>query len=117
MIADHSDAPPRPLPESYTLRCDRNGPVTMARVVAPDGRLAASGYAAEAMGVFIYDRIETVPEHRRKGLGNIIMNALKAHKQSMRVPELLVATKDGHGLYTSLGWSVVSPYATAVIPG
>jgi GNAT superfamily N-acetyltransferase len=68
------------------------------------------------MGVFIYDRIETSPEHRRKGLGNTIMNALKAHRKSTNAPQLLVATEDGRGLYTSLGWSVLSPYSTAVIP-
>jgi len=31
------------------------------------------------------------------------------------VPQLLTATADGHALYTTLGWSVVSPYVTAGI--
>ncbi|MBN8847584.1 MULTISPECIES: GNAT family N-acetyltransferase [unclassified Sphingomonas] len=117
MIADDRDPSPTPLPEGYRLQCDRSGPRMAARVDAPDGTLAASGYAAEAMGVFIYDRIETAPEHRRKGLGRIIMNALKAQRKSTSAPELLVATEDGRRLYASLGWTILSPYSTAVIAG
>jgi hypothetical protein len=30
---------------------------------------------------------------------------------------LLVATEAGRALYERLGWSVVSPYVSAVIPG
>lgn len=89
----------------------------MARITAPDGVLAASGHAAEAAGVFIYDRIETAPEHRRRGLGGIVMNALNAHRKSTNAPELLVATEDGRRLYASLGWTVLSPYSTAVTAG
>lgn len=115
MIADGTPPPLRSLPEGYRLQCDRNGPTTTARITAPDGSLAANGYGTEAMDVFIYDRIETTPEHRRKGLGNIIMNALKAYRKAESAPELLVATEDGRGLYASLGWRVLSPYSTAVI--
>lgn len=116
MVAGDSPFPARPLPECYRLACDRAGPTAMVRVIAPDGSLAASGYAAEGVGVFIYDRIETAPEHRRMGLGNIVMNALRSQRKAGNTPELLVATEDGRALYTSLGWRVLSPYSTAVIP-
>ncbi|WP_454887413.1 GNAT family N-acetyltransferase [Sphingomonas oryzagri] len=116
MMATDRQSAVRRLPDGYKLRTIRNGATTVARIFAPEGRQAASGYAAEAMDVFIYDRIETAPEHRRKGLGNVIMTALRFHRRSTSVPELLVATEDGHGLYTSLGWRVLSPYSTAVIP-
>lgn len=117
MVAATGGAAARPLPEGYELQCDRDGLTAMARIIAPDGGLAASGYATEAMDVFIYDRIVTAPEHQRKGLGNIIMNTLKAQRQSMNAPELLVATEEGRGLYASMGWSVISPFSTAFIPG
>lgn len=113
---DGDSAAARPLPEGYELRCDRNGTTTTARVIAPDGGPAASGYATEAIGVFIYDRIVTAPEHQRKGLGNVIMNVLKGQRQSEHAPELLVATEEGRGLYTSMGWGVISPFSTAFIP-
>ncbi|MGL3820939.1 GNAT family N-acetyltransferase [Sphingopyxis sp. R3-92] len=115
--ADGHRAATRLLPEGYELRCDRNGSTTTARVITPDGGLAASGHATEAVGVFIYDRIVTAPEHQRKGLGNVIMNVLKGQRQSEDAPELLVATEEGCGLYTSMGWRIISPFSTAFIPG
>ncbi|WP_243652526.1 GNAT family N-acetyltransferase [Novosphingobium sp. PhB165] len=106
----------RTLPDGYRLESERDGPTTSIRIVAHDGSLAASGYAAETMGVFIYDRIVTAPGHQRKGLGNIVMHALKSQRQSPNAPELLVATEEGRQLYMSLGWTVLSPFSTAEIP-
>lgn len=83
--ADGHRAATRLLPEGYELQCDRNGSTTTVRVIAPDGGLAASGHATEAVGVFIYDRIVTAPEHQRKGLGNVIMNVLRGNA-SRRMP-------------------------------
>lgn len=117
MMANGARPPARPLPAGYSLRYDQSGQITTAQIIAPNGDLAANGYAAEAEGVFIYDRIETAAEHRRRGLGNVIMHALKEHRADENAPELLVATEDGHALYRSLGWRVLSPYTTAVIPG
>ena len=117
MMANGARPPARPLPAGYSLQCDQSGQFTIARIIAPNDDLAANGYAAEAEGVFIYDRIETAPEHRRRGLGNVIMHALKDYRVDENAPELLVATEDGHSLYRSLGWRVLSPYTTAAIPG
>jgi len=89
--------------------------VSEARIYSETGALAASGYAAETQEVFIYDRIVTEPLHRRKGLGLAIMITLHAAKQHPSVPELLVATKDGRALYSTLGWETISPYSTASI--
>jgi predicted GNAT family acetyltransferase len=116
MISKAQEATASSLPNGYHLQSDRNGPTASAQIIAPDGSLAASGHSAEAVGVFIYDRIITAPEHQRRGLGTIIMNALKAHRVSSNTPELLVATEDGRRLYSSLGWIVLSPFSTAVIP-
>lgn len=77
--------------------------------------LAASGYGVETDDAFVYDRIVTSEEHRRKGLGHAVMAALQKLKISPTVPELLVATEQGRALYASLGWQVISPYSTASI--
>ena len=106
----------RPLPEGYRMELHHAGPVIRACILAPDGDLAASGCAAEAADVFVYDRIETAQGHRRKGLGVAVMTALEAARTSLAGPQLLVATEDGRNLYASLGWTVLAPFATAVIP-
>ena len=92
------------------------GPVTRACIIAPDGDLAASGSAAETADVFIYDRIETAQDHRRKGLGVAVMTALGTARKSTATPQLLVATGDGRSLYANLGWTVLAPFAAATIP-
>lgn len=86
-----------------------------AKIISGSGALAASGYAAEAEGVFVYDRIVTEPEHRRKGLGQVLMQTLHDARQDSGGPQLLVATEDGRALYSSLGWKTISPYSTASI--
>ncbi len=116
MMAGPQRSRPRPLPSAYRLECQSRGPVVIARIVASDGSLAASGHAAQTAGAFAYDRIETAPAHRRRGLGNIVMHALRDGRAAGSDPEILVATEDGRALYESLGWSVLAPYATAVIP-
>lgn len=106
----------RLLPDGYHMDVQHTGPVTRAFVIAPTGEVAASGCAAEANDVFVYDRIETAPEHRRKGLGIAVMSALGAARKSPSSTPLLVATDDGRSLYANLGWTVLGPIATATIP-
>lgn len=106
----------RPLPDGYRMELQQTGPVIRASIIAPDGDLAASGCAAEAAEVFIYDRIVTAQEHRRKGLGLAVMTALASGRRSVTGAQLLVATEDGRRLYETLGWTVLAPFATAVIP-
>jgi GNAT superfamily N-acetyltransferase len=68
---------PRRLPDGYELGLKRSGALAEARVTChADGKLAASGFAVAAAGVFIYDRIITLAEHRRKGLGSAVVSAL-----------------------------------------
>jgi hypothetical protein len=110
-------APPsRPLPPGYRLHVTRQSGVTAVRIEAGDGSLAASGYAAEADGYFVYDRIVTAPTHGRRGLGSHVMAALREARQSPSSRQVLVATDAGRALYTALGWHVVSPFATAHVP-
>jgi GNAT superfamily N-acetyltransferase len=102
-------------PEGYRIELERIRSVVRARIVSEAGALAAIGYAVEAHGVFIYDRIVTEPEHRRKGLAHALMTALHAARQQPDAPELLVATEEGRALYAALGWTTMSPYSTASI--
>ncbi|WP_408951895.1 hypothetical protein [Lysobacter sp. Hz 25] len=111
-----ADLDTKPLPNGYRMELHRAGPVTRASVIAPNGDLAATGSAAESAEAFIYDRIETAQDHRRKGLGVAVMVALGSAKRSPATQQLLVATEDGRGLYANLGWTVLAPFAAATIP-
>lgn len=104
------------LPDRYRMELRQAGPVTSVRILAPNGDLAASGCAAETSDAFVYDRIETAPDHQRKGLGVAVMGALESARKSPATPQLLVATEDGRGLYARLGWTVIAPFAAATIP-
>jgi hypothetical protein len=104
------------LPDGYRMEVHQAGPVTRVHILALDGDLAANGSAAETADAFVYDRIETAANHRRKGLGIAVMSALGAARKSPISPQLLVATEDGRSLYARLGWTVIAPFATATIP-
>ena len=110
-----SDRAPQP-PEEYQLELNTEGAVTQVCVRSPDSELAASGYAAHHNDVFIYDRILTVENHRRKGLGAMVMTALASARPTTARVQILVATPAGRELYRSLGWSDYAPYASAAIP-
>jgi GNAT superfamily N-acetyltransferase len=112
-------APPRGgLPDGYVLRERDDGDVHVATVLAPDGSQAADGRVVMVGDHAIFDRIGTDAAHRRLGLGRTVMAALHAHAHARgAVRGLLAATPNGHALYTTLGWTVQSPYASAVIEG
>jgi GNAT superfamily N-acetyltransferase len=104
-----------PLPTGYALETSRGGGVTHIEIRTNAGELAASGYAAEISEAFVYDRIETDVAHRRRGLGRAIMAALGNCRTSKHARQLLMATAEGERLYSSLGWSRLSPYSTAFL--
>ncbi len=116
MMAAAETLDAKPLPMGYRMDLHKAGPVTRACIIAPGGDLAASGCAAETADVFIYDRIETAQDHRRKGLGVAVMIALGTARKSLASPQLLVATADGRNLYANLGWRALAPFAAATIP-
>ena len=106
-----------PLASGYTVETVRNGAVVEVGIAAADGDVAARGYGGETKNAFVYDRIETTPAHRRRGLGRSLMVALHDARLDPTTAELLVATDDGRALYETLGWRTICPYATAMIPG
>ncbi len=105
------------LPEGYMLEV-ATGTITIVRVLAPDRIVAATGHMVVVDGFVIYDRIETHPEHRRRGLARVVMKLLEVIGEAYGARlGVLVATPDGRALYESLGWELYAPYTTAVIPG
>ena len=111
------DGSPDALPAlcfGYRLELATEGFVTVARIVTADGDLAASGYAAEYGGMFIFDRIIVEEAHQRRGLGRAMMAALGSAQRSLGARRVLVATDAGRALYSTLGWTAVSPYSTVV---
>jgi len=111
-----TSAPPRaPLPLGYRIVVERDGAVVAARIVSDADGIAASGFAAEAGGAFVYDRIITEPAHRRRGLARALLRALHDARACSDAAALLVATQAGRGLYATLGWETLSLYSTASI--
>jgi GNAT superfamily N-acetyltransferase len=106
--------PQAPVPDGYAAHLEKDGRRVIARVTY-NGGPAASGYGAENKEVFIYDRIETQPLHRRRGLGKAVMGLLRSARSDASMPEVLVATEDGSKLYEALGWRTLSAYSTACI--
>ncbi|UOX86950.1 GNAT family N-acetyltransferase [Amycolatopsis sp. FBCC-B4732] len=82
--------------------------------VSFDGAPAARGRVAVASGVAVFDKIETEPDHRRRGLGRVVMHQLSAVAGAET--SALLATEAGRGLYASLGWRVAAEVVPAHVP-
>lgn len=104
-------------PAGYRLRTwDRAG-VAHVLVRTADGAFAARGQIAVTGSTAVVDQVETAPEHQRRGLGRLVMDALAtaAVHQGAAVG-VLGATPEGRALYETLGWRVVAPL-TGAVPG
>lgn len=106
------------VPAGYTVTTWARGGVVRVLVRTDEGRFAARGQIAQGPGTRIgasavADQIETAPEHRRKGLGSLVMRTLQdaAYEAGARTG-VLVGTPEGRDLYTALGWTVRSPMAS-----
>ncbi|MEU0527119.1 GNAT family N-acetyltransferase [Streptomyces niveus] len=119
-------APPAvpPPPAGYTVETETRDGVFRVRVTAPDGSPAARGQMAGAGdggagpgGTAVVDQVETSESHRRLGLGRLVMRTLEtAAADTGATTGVLAATRDGLGLYTSLGWRLQGPL-TGVVRG
>ncbi|MEU0267035.1 GNAT family N-acetyltransferase [Nocardioides sp. NPDC006303] len=109
-LADHAS---RAVPEGYRAEVERDGgvftvTVSAGEAVAARGRIAVIGADAVA------DRIETEPDHRRRGLGGAVMSLLvAAAREAGAVHGLLVASEMGEPLYDGLGWRAQARLVTA----
>lgn len=106
-----------PMPQGYQTSFENQHGAHVVKVIHENGELAASGRIVLHGQTAIFDQIETAESHRRRGLGSVVMQSLDSLAVSAGINErLLVATEDGRALYTRLGWSVISPWSTAVLP-
>ncbi|MFI1521699.1 GNAT family N-acetyltransferase [Kitasatospora cineracea] len=112
------------VPAGYRITTWHRGGTVRALVRTADGAFAARGQLGlapavplggrtDAPLVAVADQIETAPEHRRRGLGSLLMRTLQheAHAAGARTA-LLVGTTEGRALYASLGWTLRSPMAS-----
>ncbi|MGW2557929.1 GNAT family N-acetyltransferase [Streptomyces sp. NPDC001514] len=99
------------VPAGHRLRTWTHGAVTKVLVTTDDGTFAARGQIARGgAGPAVVDQIETAPEHRRKGLGSLVMRTLQnAAVEEGATAGVLGGTPDGRALYEALGWRVVAP--------
>lgn len=116
------DAARAALPAGYVMetsaeRRAADGSVFGVTIQDRHGVVAASGRAGRIGDMLVYDQIMTDAAHRRRGLGRMVMAMLQTLGDGARGRQILVATEDGRALYTTLGWSLLSPYTTAIIPG
>ncbi len=103
-------------PAPYETRVATDGEVVVATVVDATGAAAASGRLAPAGEYGVIDQVETVPAHRRRGLGTTVMWALSDHAVRNGLGTgILVATEDGRRMYRALGWTVRSEIAAAYV--
>ncbi|MGW6691040.1 GNAT family N-acetyltransferase [Streptomyces sp. NPDC054961] len=105
LAPEHAEAP-----AGYTLTHWTRGGVSRVLVRTHAGHFAARGQIARAGTHAVADQVETATEHRRKGLGGLVMRALQgaAYETGARTG-LLVGTPEGQALYASLGWTTRSP--------
>lgn len=105
------------VPDPYTSSVEREGDAFVVRVYGPDGGVAASGRCGPAGGYAVFDRISTDENHRRKGLGRVVMGLLALHATDQGASRgVLGATVDGKALYEALGWTTHAELTGAYVP-
>jgi len=103
-------------PEGYTLAVTTRAGVTAARLLTAAGEVAARGQFAVAGSAAVVDQVETAADHRRRGLGTVIMRTLSASAASLGARTgILVATAEGQALYETLGWALHTPMTAVVL--
>lgn len=104
------------VPGPYKVEVVVSGDVIDTFVTTEDGQRAARGRAGLTGDVAVIDQVETEPEHRRRGLGRLVMRSMAdTAVQHDATTGLLVATEDGRALYSSLGWTLESVVTAAVL--
>lgn len=129
MDPEVQDVEPPLTPEG--LRAELDEPVEGSRRVRiwasgegastlPEGEdeLAALGWVTFEGETAVYDRIWTAPQHRRRGLGSLVMRHLTSEAMTAQLSQgLLVASPDGQKLYGHLGWREVAPVRIHALNG
>lgn len=109
---------PGAAPDGYRRRTWTQGGVVRTMLAAPDGSWAARGQLAPTGATAVVDQVETSAEHRRRGLGTLVMRTLQRVAAEQGVQTCVLAgTPEGRALYESLGWEVVAPMTNAKFTG
>ncbi|MEU4352097.1 GNAT family N-acetyltransferase [Streptomyces sp. NPDC023838] len=104
---------PAEVPAGYTLTRWTTGGVLRVLVRTEAGHFAARGQIAPTGATAVADQIETSPEHRRRGLGSLVMRTLQSGAYATGATTgVLVGTPEGQALYGSLGWTTRSAMAS-----
>ncbi|NUT41502.1 MAG: GNAT family N-acetyltransferase [Thermoactinospora sp.] len=104
-------------PPGYEVSLEELSPHATKAWVTKGGEPAAWGQIAHG-AVAVADKIETDGNHRRRGLGSVVMRTLQnhAHERGAR-RAVLGGTVEGRALYTSLGWRTECPLTSAQLIG
>ncbi|MBT2469301.1 GNAT family N-acetyltransferase [Streptomyces sp. ISL-66] len=113
LMTRHLEPERTEVPAGYTLTSWTRSGLSRVLVRTRDGHFAARGQIAHVGDHIVVDQVESAAEHRRKGLGRLVMRTLQntAYEAGARTG-LLVGTPEGRALYSSLGWTVRSPMAS-----
>lgn len=97
MMTREATMPSAPaLSAGYTLDAEADLPISVVRIIAPSGELAAIRRVVTVDDWAIYDRVETQENHRRRGFACSIMKALEGIAISRNATRgVLVATAAG----------------------
>ncbi|SDJ78772.1 GNAT family N-acetyltransferase [Streptomyces indicus] len=114
---DASETVPGP-PPGYRLHTWDRGGVTRVLLTDSDGSFAARGQIAPVGASAVVDQIETAEEHRRRGLGKVVMRTLHAAARAQgSTRAVLACTPEGRLLYEAVGWRTVAPLTNAKFVG
>jgi GNAT superfamily N-acetyltransferase len=101
------------VPPPYTLELSAGPSIVDAKIYGY-GELAASGRMAVLHTGAVADMIQTDPAHRRRGLARALMTALATTALTHSATTAhLAASPEGRRLYTSLGWTTLTPLLVA----
>ncbi|MBL7258688.1 GNAT family N-acetyltransferase [Paractinoplanes lichenicola] len=104
-------------PAPYQLETWLSDDVIRVEVLL-DNEVGAHGTVGLTNADAVADRIETLPEHRRRGLASAVMSGLAGAAVDEGADHgLLIASEQGQHLYTALGWRPVASILIATTPG
>jgi GNAT superfamily N-acetyltransferase len=114
-LGGHPRHPPAP---GYRLETRVDAAVLTATGWHESGEAGARGTMGLTGPDAIADRIETLPAHRRRGLGSTLMGALAGAAVEQGASRgILIASDDGQHLYAKLGWKPVAAVLIVTTPG
>ena len=118
MTTDLRTHPRPPAPAGYRTGLASSAGVLTATVLHEPDEVGARGTMGLTGPDAVADRIETLPDHRRRGLASTLMGALAAGAvEAGAARGILIASEEGRHLYAKLGWHPAADVVIATTPG